>query len=92
VGSTEWKDDWNTLIVRTAAGAKMVEKAQKARALRVKPFPEERVNLLRGAVLGKKKRVLKAVFEDKSAPEYLALGEQEKNFIKESKPVSGVKK
>jgi len=92
VGSTEWKDDWNTLVVRTGRGAKLVEKAEKARALKLKPLPEERVNLLRDAVLGKKKRVLKAIFEDQAAHEYLVLSDQEKNFIKGSKPVSGVKK
>jgi coenzyme F420 hydrogenase subunit beta len=92
VGSTEWKDDWNTLITRTDRGAKLVEQAGKGRALKVKPLPEDRVNLLRNAVLGKKQRVLKAVFEDKSAPEYLVLSDQEKNFVKGSKPISGVKK
>ena len=92
VGSTEWKDDWNTLITRTERGQKIVDKAFKDKALRVREFPAERVNLLRDAVLGKKKRVLKAVFEDKACPEYLGVSEAEKKWIREAKPVSGVKK
>lgn len=92
VGSTEWKHDWNTLVVRTGRGAALVEKAEKARALKKKPLPEDRLKLLRDAVLGKKKRVLKALFEDKAAAEYLVLSDAEKNFIRGSKPVSGVKK
>jgi len=92
VGSTEWKDDWNTLIVRTGRGAKMVEKAVKGRALKVKPLPEERISLLRNAVLGKKKRVVSAVFTEKKAREYLVLSEAEKKWIADAKPASGVKK
>jgi coenzyme F420 hydrogenase subunit beta len=92
VGSTEWKDDWNTLITRTERGQKLADRAAKDKALRVKEFPGERVNLLRDAVLGKKKRVLKAIFEDKACPEYLAVSDSEKKWIMEAKPVSGVKK
>ncbi len=39
VGSTEWKDDWNTLIVRTDRGKKLVEKAKSGRALKLEEFP-----------------------------------------------------
>jgi len=92
VGSTEWKDDWNTLIVRTDRGAKMIDQAVKARALKTKPLPDERINLLRNAVLGKKKRVLNAVFTEKKAREYLVLSEVEKKWIANAKPARGVKK
>ena len=92
VGSTEWKDDWNTLIVRSGRGEKLVARAIKEKALRARPFPEERVELLKAAVLGKKKRVLKALFEDKTFPAYLVVSEAEKNWINNSKPAQGVKK
>lgn len=91
VGSTEWKDDWNTLVVRSARGEKLVERAVKDRSLRVNSLPEDRVLLLRDAVLGKKKRVVKALFADKLFPEYLVLSDHEKQWINEAQP-SGVKK
>jgi len=92
VGSTEWKDDWNTLIVRSERGAKLVDRALKDRALRVRPLPEQRVELLKAAVLGKKQRVLKALFEDKTFPAYLSVSEEEKRWINNSKAAQGVKK
>lgn len=91
MGSTEWKDDWNTLIVRSDRGVKIIDNAAKAKALRLKPFPQERKKLLENAVLGKKKRVVKALFEDKTAPEYLEISERERKWIMEAKPF-GVKK
>lgn len=92
VGSTEWKDDWNTLIVRSERGRRLVERAKKARALRLAEFPEEREALLRNASLGKKQRVVKALFQDKTAREYLAISDKEKEWIANAKPISGVKK
>lgn len=92
VGSTEWKDDWNTLIVRTERGQKIIQKAEKDRALKLKPFPQEREALLRNASLGKKQRVVNSLFNEKKAREYLVLSEAEKNWIATAKPISGVKK
>ncbi|MBC7325904.1 MAG: Coenzyme F420 hydrogenase/dehydrogenase, beta subunit C-terminal domain, partial [Moorella sp. (in: Bacteria)] len=57
VGSTEYDPAWNTLIVRTAAGKALVEEAQAAGAIELKPYPEERLPILRQAALNKKLRV-----------------------------------
>jgi len=67
VGSTEWRDDWNTLLVRTAAGETFVEAAATAGRLELAPFPEPRAELLRQAAAGKRRRArqrLRAQDED----------------------------
>lgn len=56
VGSTEWKDDWNTLIVRTEAGEAFVASAQAASRLELAPLPEARLGALRAAALGKRRQ------------------------------------
>ncbi len=57
VGSTEHDPGWNTLIVRTPRGGELVERAAREGQLEVKPYPAERLEILRAAVLGKKERV-----------------------------------
>lgn len=59
LGSTEWKDEFNTMLVRSDAGRKLVNAAAKAKAITVQDFPSEREAILREAVLNKKQRVLK---------------------------------
>ncbi len=82
VGSTEWKDDWNTLIIRSDAGYKAVQQAKAADKLAVEPLPDDRVELLRKASLDKKKRVLEALsMETCPAPDYLVISEEEKQAI-----------
>lgn len=66
IGSTEWKDDWNTLIVRTDAGRSYVKAAVKQGWIEVEPFPAERERLLREAAFNKKKRVLEKLDEERS--------------------------
>lgn len=56
VGSTEWKDDWNTLVIRSDAGRALVEKAMAKGVLEMQELPDERLEMLRGAVKGKKER------------------------------------
>ena len=92
VGSTEWKDDWNTLIIRSERAKKIIQEAENKGALKLEPFPKERENLLRDASLGKKKRVISALFEEKKAKQYLKISDKEKQWIKQAKPVSGVEK
>ncbi len=92
VGGTEWKDDWNTLIVRTERGQEFAAKAKKDKALKLNEFPAERERLLRNAALGKKKRVVDALFVEKKAREYLAISDREKDWIKNANPIGGVKK
>ncbi len=92
LGSTEWKDEWNTLIVRSERAKDLIKKAEQDKALNLEPFPEEREKLLRDASLGKKKRVVKAIFEEGKAPQYLVLSDEEIKWIKEAQQVSGVEK
>jgi coenzyme F420 hydrogenase subunit beta len=82
LGSTEWKDTWNTLITRTDRGEKMVTQAKRAGVITVKPFPPNRVELLRTASLNKKKRVVKALFEEGEKEPYLKVSEAEKDWIR----------
>ena len=84
VGSTEWKEDWNTLIVRTDRGEKAVESAKSGGKLAVEDMPEDRIELLRKASLGKKKRVLDAI-EGGECPvsDYLVMDDKENSAIKE---------
>ncbi len=83
VGSTEWKEDWNTLITRTESGAALIDKAVKDARVITEVLPVDRVELLRGAALGKKKRVIEALAEkDCLIPDYLVLSDKEKESIK----------
>jgi coenzyme F420 hydrogenase subunit beta len=81
VGSTEWKDDWNTLIVRTEPGAKAADQAKTDGKLVVEPLPAERVELLKKASLGKKKRVLEALGNGAPIADYLVMRENERDAI-----------
>jgi len=63
VGSTEADPQWNTLIVRTPRGQELVETAVAERRLELRPYPEERLPLLRTAVANKKQRVLAGMKE-----------------------------
>lgn len=49
---------WNTVIVRTKAGAEFVDIAKKKGALETQPLPSESLTNLRRAVLNKRKRAL----------------------------------
>ena len=56
VGSTEWKDDWNTLIIRTETGRELLEAALEAGVIELQDLPDERVEILKEAAKGKKER------------------------------------
>jgi coenzyme F420 hydrogenase subunit beta len=58
LGSTEWKDEFNTMLVRSEKGESLVKSAAKAKAIAIQDFPAEREGILREAVLNKKRRVL----------------------------------
>ena len=84
VGSTEWKDDWNTLIVRTAAGSAFVEEAVEKGWIEREPFPEERMHLLREASFNKKHRVLVQLEEEagrRGTRPYLRIGREERDYL-----------
>jgi len=78
VGSTEWKDKWNTLIVRSDQGQAVLDAALSAGTLAVKNLPQDRVELLRTASLNKKKRVLAGLSHSGT---YLKLDPQEFNWV-----------
>jgi coenzyme F420-reducing hydrogenase beta subunit len=82
VGSTEYEADWNTLIVRSQAGEDLVKEALQQGILEVKPYPKERLPLLKQAVFAKKQRVLQALKVEKgnSRVGYLNLSPAEINF------------
>jgi hypothetical protein len=58
VGSTEQDPAWNTLVVRTARGRDLVGATRAAGVIETRPYPAERLPLLRRAVRNKKLRVL----------------------------------
>jgi len=81
VGSTELEDDWNTVIIRSELGEKLWEDALGADVVEEKPFPAERIEVLRNAARGKKERAVAGLKErfgaQGSALGYLVLSEEE---------------
>jgi len=73
VGSTEYDPEWNTLVVRTARGQALLDAAVAAGALELKPYPAERIPILRAALRGKKTRVLAALEAGSAETAYLQL-------------------
>ncbi|MCL6611627.1 MAG: Coenzyme F420 hydrogenase/dehydrogenase, beta subunit C-terminal domain [Peptococcaceae bacterium] len=69
VGSTEYDPAWNTLVVRSDPGRRLVNSAVEKGVVELKPYPEERLPILRRAVLNKKMRVLHD--PDRPRPGYL---------------------
>lgn len=85
VGSTEHDPGWNTLIVRSSAGKRLVEAAAAGGAIELKPYPAGLLPALTSAVLQKKRRVL-------TGPGAARVGvpEEEKRFLTgQSQPVPG---
>ncbi|WP_156896709.1 Coenzyme F420 hydrogenase/dehydrogenase, beta subunit C-terminal domain [Desulfovirgula thermocuniculi] len=58
VGSTEYDEAWNTLVIRSKRGEALVRAALEAGAIEVRPYPPERLPALRAAVRSKKLRAL----------------------------------
>lgn len=85
VGMVEGIEDWNTLIVRTPAGKKFIDKVKKAGVLNTKPLEKARLEHLKEASSLKKKRALDAIrkrTKDKKNLLYLRLSAQEqKKFL-----------
>ncbi|MEE8469694.1 MAG: Coenzyme F420 hydrogenase/dehydrogenase, beta subunit C-terminal domain, partial [Dehalococcoidia bacterium] len=81
VGMVEGMEDWNTLIVRTPEGKKLVEKAKVSGIIETKPLDEARLSHLRDASLRKKKKAIGEIVKrtgDESNLLYLRLGDEEK--------------
>ena len=74
VGTVEGKEDWNTVIARTAGGEELLKKAKIAGRIETRPFPKENLNHLIEASLLKKRRALET-FKEKGGIEkgYLTL-------------------
>jgi coenzyme F420 hydrogenase subunit beta len=82
VGSTEWKDDWNTAILRTERGERAARAAEADGVLEIEPLPAKRIELLRKAAGDKKKRVLGALARPECpVGDYLVLGEAERRAV-----------
>ena len=81
VGMVEGIQDWNTLIVRTQAGKKFIDKAKKAGVINTRPLEKTRLEHLKEASSIKKKRAVDAIQKrtnDKKNLLYLRLSAQEK--------------
>jgi len=62
VGSGRAKfKEWNTVIVRTQAGADIIQRAREKGAIEVQPLPEESLAIEKKASLDKKKRAIKNI-------------------------------
>jgi coenzyme F420 hydrogenase subunit beta len=61
VGSVEDKKEWNTVIVRTEAGADLMERAKKKGTLHIDNLPASNLQHLKEAALLKKKRALNEI-------------------------------
>jgi len=86
LGSTEWQDDWNTLLVRSEAGQALAGKAIEAGLIETKDFPADREQILRVAVRNKKARVIQALSQrgnQKSPLLYLHIGEEQRKAFGE---------
>lgn len=81
VGSTEAETEWNTLIVRTVTGEELVAQAERRGVLELRPYPPERLPLLRQAARQKKQRVLEAL--GRASGSYLCLGPDYVSAVRE---------
>ena len=82
VGSTEHDPGWNTLVVRTARGQALLGAAVNAGLLEVKPYPAERIPILRAAVRGKKLRVLDALDAGRAEAAYLHVSPERRAAVR----------
>lgn len=81
VGMVEGIEDWNTLIIRTPEGKKLIDKAKVAGIITTKPLEKTRLEHLRGASILKKRRaiaeIVKRTGDDKNLL-YLQLADGER--------------
>jgi coenzyme F420 hydrogenase subunit beta len=81
VGMVEGIEDWNTLIVRTPEGKRLIDKAKAAGIITTKPLEKARFEHLRGASALKKRRAIAEIVrrtgDDKNLL-YLKLADSER--------------
>jgi len=63
VGTVEGKKSWNTVIVRTEMGERVLGEAKKASVIETRALPEDNLNHLKEASLLKKRRALDVLKE-----------------------------
>jgi coenzyme F420 hydrogenase subunit beta len=71
VGAVEGISGWNTVIVRTAKGAELLEEARRAKAIEVAEIPRANLKHLKEAALLKKKRALENIVKRTGSKENL---------------------
>lgn len=71
VGAVEGISGWNTVIVRTAKGAELLEEARRAKAVEVAEMPRANLKHLKEAALLKKKRALENIVKRTGSKENL---------------------
>jgi len=79
VGSAEGVDGWNTLIVRSETGSKLIEAAVAGGALETAALPEESRAHLEQAALAKKRRALQRIIDRTGSAEdllYLTMSDE----------------
>jgi len=79
VGTVEGQEDWNTVIVRTKKGEKLLQNAIDAGTIETKPLEKERLDHLCEASLTRKRRMLTEMEAQKMA--YLTIREEDKQKI-----------
>ncbi len=79
VGTVEGEEDWNTVIVRTKEGEKILQAAIDAGVIETKPLEKERFDHLCEASLTRKRRVLTETEAEKTA--YLIIREEDRSKI-----------
>ena len=80
VGMVEGMEEWNTLITRTAAGKRLVERAKGAGVIETMPLEEARLSHLSDASLNKKTRAIAEIVkrtQDEANLLYLRLSDRE---------------
>jgi coenzyme F420 hydrogenase subunit beta len=82
VGAAEGIEGWNTLIVRSDAGAKLVEAARAAGALEVAPLPDANLEHLKEAALLKKRRAVSNIVETTGSRDNLLYLEPSRESLK----------
>ena len=63
VGSVEGIEGWNTVLVRTETGARLIEKARSKGKIEIQELPADKLAHLKEAALIKKKRALKQIVD-----------------------------
>jgi coenzyme F420 hydrogenase subunit beta len=63
IGTVEGEEGWNTVLVRTDRGDKLLGSAEAAGVIETQPLPEENLKHLKEASLLKKRRALSALEE-----------------------------